>query len=134
MNIKSIAVASILSLGIAGGALAAGLVLGRLHRTGPILWSIPFPTANALGQYGMLAFLAYAGSTSGSKAANTTPPRTATHSQLDLDRASSPSTPRASSSSTSRVPLGPPSRRPWRACASSWPRARSIRAARSCAS
>ena len=56
-----------LSLGIAGGALVAGLVLGRLHRTGPILWSIPFPTANALGQYGMLAFLAYAGSTSGSK-------------------------------------------------------------------
>ena len=28
---------------------------------------MPFPTANALGQYGMLAFLAYAGSTSGSK-------------------------------------------------------------------
>jgi putative transport protein len=56
-----------LSLGIAGGALVAGLVLGRLHRTGPILWSVPFPTANALGQYGMLAFLAYAGSTSGSK-------------------------------------------------------------------
>jgi putative transport protein len=56
-----------LSLGIAGGTLVAGLVLGRLHRTGPILWSIPFPTANALGQYGMLAFLAYAGSTSGSK-------------------------------------------------------------------
>ncbi len=56
-----------LSLGIAGGALVAGLVLGRLQRTGPILWSIPFPTANALGEYGMLAFLAYAGSTSGSK-------------------------------------------------------------------
>jgi putative transport protein len=56
-----------LALGIAGGALVAGLVLGRLHRTGPILWSIPFPTANALGEYGMLAFLAYAGSTSGSK-------------------------------------------------------------------
>lgn len=56
-----------LSLGIAGGALVAGLVLGRLHRTGPVLWSIPFPTANALGEYGMLAFLAYAGSTSGSK-------------------------------------------------------------------
>ncbi len=56
-----------LSLGIAGGALVAGLVLGRLQRTGPILWSVPFPTANALGEYGMLAFLAYAGSTSGSK-------------------------------------------------------------------
>lgn len=56
-----------LSLGIAGGALVAGLVLGRLHRTGPVLWSVPFPTANALGEYGMLAFLAYAGSTSGSK-------------------------------------------------------------------
>ncbi len=56
-----------LSLGIAGGALVAGLVLGRLHRTGPVLWSVPYPTANALGEYGMLAFLAYAGSTSGSK-------------------------------------------------------------------
>ncbi len=55
----------VLSLGIAGGALVAGLVLGRLHRTGPILWSIPYPTSNALGQFGMLAFLAYAGSTSG---------------------------------------------------------------------
>ena len=38
-----------------------------MQRTGPILWSVPFPTANALGEYGMLAFLAYAGSTSGSK-------------------------------------------------------------------
>jgi len=55
----------VLSLGIAGGALVAGLVLGRLHRTGPILWSIPYPTSNALGQFGMLTFLAYAGSTSG---------------------------------------------------------------------
>ncbi|MBK9435774.1 MAG: transporter [Micrococcales bacterium] len=55
----------VLSLGIAGGALVAGLILGRQHRTGPILWSIPYPTSNALGQFGMLTFLAYAGSTSG---------------------------------------------------------------------
>jgi putative transport protein len=55
----------VLSLGIAGGTLVAGLVLGRLHRTGPILWSVPYATSNALGQYGMLAFLAFAGSSSG---------------------------------------------------------------------
>ncbi|MEZ5184831.1 MAG: TrkA C-terminal domain-containing protein [Candidatus Nanopelagicales bacterium] len=55
----------VLSLGIAGGALVGGLILGRLHRTGPILWSVPYPTSNALGQFGMLAFLAYAGSSSG---------------------------------------------------------------------
>jgi len=54
-----------LSLGVAGGVLVAGLVLGRVQRSGPILWSIPYPAANALAEYGMLAFLAYAGSRSG---------------------------------------------------------------------
>jgi putative transport protein len=53
------------SLGVAGGALLVGLVLGRTMRTGPIVWSLPTPVSSAIGQLGMLLFLAYAGSTAG---------------------------------------------------------------------
>ena len=54
-----------LSLGVAGGPLLVGLLLGRLQRTGPVLWSLPHSVSATLSQFGMLAFLAYAGSTSG---------------------------------------------------------------------
>ena len=54
-----------LSLGVAGGPLLIGLLLGRLQRTGPVLWSLPHSVSSTLSQFGMLAFLAYAGSTSG---------------------------------------------------------------------
>ena len=54
-----------LSLGVAGGPLLVGLVLGRLQRSGPVLWSLPHSVSATLSQFGMLAFLAYAGSTSG---------------------------------------------------------------------
>jgi len=53
------------SFGDALGPLLVGLVLGRVQRTGPIVWSVPFPAAEALRNFGMLAFLAYAGSHSG---------------------------------------------------------------------
>lgn len=53
------------SLGVAGGSLLVGLVLGRTMRTGPIVWSLPAPVSSAIGQLGMLLFLAYAGSTAG---------------------------------------------------------------------
>jgi putative transport protein len=53
------------SLGIAGGPLLVGLVLGRVQRTGPVLWSLPHSVSSTLAQFGMLAFLAYAGSNSG---------------------------------------------------------------------
>jgi putative transport protein len=52
-------------LGLAGGPLVVGLVLGRLQRTGPLIWALPFPAATALNQLGILLFLAYAGTNAG---------------------------------------------------------------------
>lgn len=53
------------ALGVAGGSLLMGLILGRQMRTGPIVWTLPTAVSGALGQMGMLLFLAYAGSTAG---------------------------------------------------------------------
>jgi len=53
------------ALGVAGGPLLVGLVVGRLQRTGPVVWSLPHSVSSTLGQFGMLAFLATAGSNSG---------------------------------------------------------------------
>jgi putative transport protein len=53
------------SLGIAGGVLIVGLVLGRLQRTGRVIWSIPHGSSVTLTQLGIVLFLAYAGSNSG---------------------------------------------------------------------
>ncbi len=61
---------TVVSLGVAGGPLLVGLVLGRLHRTGPVLWSLPHSVTSTLGQFGMLAFLAYAGSNAGAALAH----------------------------------------------------------------
>jgi putative transport protein len=58
------------SLGIAGGPLLVGLVVGRLQRTGPVLWSLPHSVSATLTQLGMLMFLAYAGSNSGAALAD----------------------------------------------------------------
>ena len=55
-----------ISLGIAGGPLLVGLVVGRLQRTGPVLWSLPYSVSATLSQLGVLMFLAYAGSNAGS--------------------------------------------------------------------
>jgi putative transport protein len=52
-------------LGLAGGPLLVGLLLGRVQRTGPLLWALPFPAATALNQLGILLFLAYAGTNAG---------------------------------------------------------------------
>jgi putative transport protein len=59
-----------ISLGIAAGPLLVGLVLGRVQRTGPVLWSLPHSVSSTLAQFGMLAFLAYAGSNSGAALAH----------------------------------------------------------------
>jgi putative transport protein len=53
------------SLGVAGGPLLVGLLLGRLQRTGRILWTIPYQASGAVNQLGMLLFLSYAGSNAG---------------------------------------------------------------------
>lgn len=53
------------ALGVAGGPLLVGLVLGRIQRTGRVLWTVPYQAAGAVNQLGMLLFLAFAGSNAG---------------------------------------------------------------------
>ncbi|MCC5840309.1 MAG: hypothetical protein JJT96_09300 [Opitutales bacterium] len=50
-----------LRLGVAGGALVAGLVLGARGRTGPLVWHLPITVNLTLRQTGLLFFLAGAG-------------------------------------------------------------------------
>jgi putative transport protein len=60
-----------LSLGVAGGPLVVGLVLGRLVRTGPFTWSMPYSANVTLRQFGLLLFFAGVGTRSGSAFADT---------------------------------------------------------------
>jgi putative transport protein len=55
------------SLGFAGGPLVAGLVLGKLGRTGPLVWSLPSGSNNALRHIGLLFFLAAVGVMAGGR-------------------------------------------------------------------
>lgn len=55
-----------LELGQAAGPLLVGLVLGRIQRSGRIVWSLPHQAAETLTQVGLLVFLAYAGGRAGS--------------------------------------------------------------------
>jgi putative transport protein len=55
------------SLGFAGGPLVAGLVLGKLGRTGPLVWSIPAESNQALRHIGLLFFLAAVGVMAGGR-------------------------------------------------------------------
>jgi putative transport protein len=52
-------------LGFAGGPLIAGLILGRLERTGPIIWEMPFNANLALRQVGLVFFLSAIGTKAG---------------------------------------------------------------------
>jgi putative transport protein len=52
-------------LGFAGGPLVAGLVLGRIERTGPIIWEMPFTANLVLRQVGLVFFLAGIGTRAG---------------------------------------------------------------------
>ena len=54
-----------LELGTAAAPLLVGLVLGRLGRTGPVVWQLPYATNQALRQLGVLLFLATVGLSSG---------------------------------------------------------------------
>lgn len=58
-------------LGLAGGPLVVGLVLGRLGRTGPLVWDLPFPASMTLRQLGIVLFLAVVGTRSGASLATT---------------------------------------------------------------
>ena len=53
------------SLGSAAGPLVAGMVLGAVHRTGPIQWTMPLSVNLTLRQVGLLFFLAAVGLASG---------------------------------------------------------------------
>lgn len=55
-----------LELGQAAGPLLVGLVLGRIQRSGRVVWTLPHQAAETLTQLGLLLFLAYAGGRAGS--------------------------------------------------------------------
>jgi putative transport protein len=59
------------TLGAAGGPLLAGLVLGALGRTGPIVWQMPYSANLTLRQIGIVLFLAGVGTRSGQAFADT---------------------------------------------------------------
>ena len=58
-------------LGAAGGPLIVGLVLGRVGRTGPLVWTLPFSANLTLRQLGLVLFLAGVGTRSGYSFAST---------------------------------------------------------------
>lgn len=53
------------SLGVAAGTLLTGLVFGRLGRVGPLVTSMSSGAAQTLSHFGMITFLAYAGTRAG---------------------------------------------------------------------
>jgi putative transport protein len=53
------------ALGSAAGPLLVGMVLGRLERTGPIVWGMPLAANLTIRQLGLLLFLASVGLASG---------------------------------------------------------------------
>jgi putative transport protein len=55
----------VVRLGFAGGPLVVGLVLGRVGRTGPIVWTMPVNASMTLRQLGLLFFLAGVGTRAG---------------------------------------------------------------------
>jgi len=55
------------ALGIAGVPLVVALVLGRIGRTGPIVWSIPLEANETLRHIGLLFFLAGVGVNAGGR-------------------------------------------------------------------
>jgi putative transport protein len=56
---------STFSLGFAGGPLIVGLILGRIQRTGAIIWGMPFSANLSLRQIGLVLFLAGVGTRAG---------------------------------------------------------------------
>jgi putative transport protein len=54
------------TLGVAGGPLVAALILGRLGRTGPIVWSLPLSNNLTLRSFGLILFFAAVGTKAGS--------------------------------------------------------------------
>jgi putative transport protein len=55
----------VVTLGIGGGPLIVALILGKLRRTGPLLWVMPLPANIVLRNYGLAIFLASVGINAG---------------------------------------------------------------------
>jgi putative transport protein len=55
----------VVTLGIGGGPLIVALILGRLRRTGPMLWTLPLPANLVLRNFGLALFLASVGINAG---------------------------------------------------------------------
>lgn len=53
------------NLGIGGGPLIVALILGKLRRTGPLLWVMPLPANIVLRNFGLAMFLAAVGVNAG---------------------------------------------------------------------
>jgi putative transport protein len=53
------------TLGIAGGPLIVALIVGKLRRTGPLLWTMPLPANIVLRNFGLAMFLAAVGINAG---------------------------------------------------------------------
>lgn len=53
------------NLGIGGGPLIVALILGKLRRTGPLLWTMPLPANIVLRNFGLSIFLAAVGINAG---------------------------------------------------------------------
>ena len=53
------------TLGIGGGPLIVALILGKLRRTGPLLWTMPLPANIVLRNFGLAMFLASVGINAG---------------------------------------------------------------------
>lgn len=62
---------AVFKLGAAGGPLVVGLALGRLGRTGPVVWTLPYSANLTLRQLGLVLFLAGVGTRSGYAFAHT---------------------------------------------------------------
>lgn len=54
-----------LSLGLAGGPLLVALLLGYLHRSGPIVWELPYSANLTIRQLGLVLFFAGVGTRAG---------------------------------------------------------------------
>ena len=53
------------TLGIGGGPLIVALILGKVRRTGPMLWTMPLPANIVLRNFGLAMFLATVGVNAG---------------------------------------------------------------------
>lgn len=62
---------AVFKLGAAGGPLVVGLLLGRIGRTGPVVWTLPYSANLTLRQVGLVLFLAGVGTRSGWSFAST---------------------------------------------------------------